>query len=66
MTPDGLEPIVRQVYMGLRETETPSDLKDGERVEIFRLGGPRDGDRIGYAIVEKRQDGGVTLHVVPE
>ena len=52
--------------MGLRETETPSDLKDGERVEIFRLGGPRDGDRIGYAIVEKRQDGGVTLHVVPE
>ena len=66
MTPHEFDPFERQIFVGLRETETPSDLKDGERVELIRLGGPRDGDRIGYAIVEKRQDGGITLHVVPE
>jgi len=52
---------VRQVFMGLDETETPADLQDGETVEAIRLGGPRDGGRIGYFVVELLGDGEVRL-----
>ena len=48
---------VRQVFMGIHETETPADLEDGETVEVIRLGGPRDGGRIGYFVVELLADG---------
>ena len=40
----------------MNETETPSDLHDGERVEAIRLGGPRDGDRIGTYVVRVIED----------
>ena len=37
----------RRIYVGLEETETPDDLKEGEVVEAIRLGGPRDGSVMG-------------------
>ncbi len=48
---------LRRVYVAMDETETPSDLRDGERVEAIRLGGPRDGDRIGIYVVRLIEDG---------
>jgi len=54
---------LRRVYVAMDETETPSDLRDGERVDAIRLGGPRDGDRIGVYIVRLIEDG---VELVPE
>jgi hypothetical protein len=31
--------------------DTPADLEDGERVEVIRGNGPREGESMGYATV---------------
>jgi hypothetical protein len=51
----------RQIYMSMKVTETPADLRDGERVEAIRLAGPRDGDRIGVFVARLLADGSVEL-----
>ena len=47
---------MKQVHMSLEITEVPADVEDRERVELIRLGGPRDGARIGYATVRYDED----------
>lgn len=59
------EPL-RQVQMSMNEIEVPADAVDGERLEVIRLGGPRDGDRIGYATVPRLPDEALYLDVEPE
>lgn len=56
---------MKQVHMSLESTEVPADVEDGERVELIRLGGPRDGGRIGYATVRVLHDGALELDVEP-
>jgi len=55
---------MRQVHMGMTETEVPADVRDGEWLEVIRLGGPRDGARFGYARAEVRGDE-LVLHLEP-
>ena len=54
---------MKQVHISLEITEVPADVGDGERVELIRLGGPRDGGRIGYATVHRLPDGALDLDV---
>jgi len=55
---------MRQITMSLEEVETPIDLQDGELVEAIRLGGPRDGDTIGFFEVQRIGDE-ITLNPKP-
>jgi len=53
---------VKQIHMSMATIETPADLEHGEVVEAIRLGGPKDGDTIGFYRVELGGRGEITLH----
>lgn len=52
--------------MSMDETEVPADIRDGERIEVIRLGGPRDGGRIGVFVVRISADSITLLPVDDE
>lgn len=52
---------MRTVNANFEEIGGPTDLAEGEMVRVVRLGGPRDGDFVSYAVVELPDENGVIL-----
>ena len=59
ITPD------RFIGMSMDIITTPADIQDGEVLPAIRVGGPRDGDLIGYATVTLEMDGAISLFIEP-